>query len=272
MNIRLIYKTAVAALMLPAAMLFSSCDEEYLTFDTENPGIYFTRDTLEYSFGVTPIEINKYTFNVPVRIMSVLSDEARPIGYVVNPEKTTAVEGVHYEFGEAVILPNSIEGYIPVTFLRDNLNEIDEEGNKKRYELSIRLVGNGYFEPTLDELSQVRLIKFDDRIEQPNWLIADGSKKWPEAFGSWHPFTFIKIVEYFHALEDVLPETYMSMVKSYGENLENIPQGDINYHLIIFRKHIILPLYEYINNADNREEILKKYPDYPFDVPHPYGA
>ena len=270
MNIRTIYRTVVAAFFLPVAMLLSSCDEEYLVFDTTNPGVYFTRDTLEYSFGVTPVEIKRYTFNVPVRIMAALSDETRPIGYVVNADKTTAIEGVHYEFGDAVIPPNSIDGYIPVTFFRENLK--DEEGNKIRFQLSLQLVENGYFEPALDNLSQVRLLKFDDMIEQPKWYTAHGTKKWPEAFGSWHPYTFIKIVEYFHALEDILPETYAKMVKSFGENLENVPYGDFNAYSVILRKYIVSPLYNFINDPANRVSILEEYPDYPFDIPDPYAA
>lgn len=269
--IKTIYKALVAAIILPAAMFFSSCDEEYLVFDTGAPGIYFTRDTLEYSFGVTPVEIKRYTFKVPVKIMAALSKESRPIGYEVNHEKTTAVEGVHYEFGEAVILPDSINGYIPVTFFRENLEGNYSDGYES-YQICLELVDNGHFAPTLDPLSQVRILKFDNAIEQPDWRIYDGSKKWPASFGSWHPFTFIKIVENFHALEDILPETYAKIVKSYGENLENIPYGDYNEYAVIFRKYIILPLYEYINDPVNREFILSEYPDYPFDVPDPYAA
>lgn len=271
MNIRFIYKTVVAALMLPLTMLFSSCDEEYLMFDTESPGIYFTKDTLEYSFSVTPFEIKRYTYNVPVRIMAGISNVVRPIGYVVNSEYTTAEEGVHYEFGDAVILPDSINGYIPVTFIRENL-EGDYAGGYTRYKLCLELVGNEYFTPTLDSLSQVRIISFDNAIEQPAWYTAHGTKKWPEAFGSWHPLTFIKIVENFHALESILPETYAKIVKSFGENLENIPYGDFNQYSVIFRKYIILPLYNFTNDPANRDLILSEYPDYPFDVPNPYDA
>ena len=269
-NIRTIYKALVAVLMLPATMLFSSCDEEYLVFDTGNPGIYFTKDTLDYSFSVTPVEIKRYTCNVPVRIMAMVSDKSRPIGYKVDPARTTAVEGVHYEFGEAVVLPDSINGYIPVTFFRENL-EGDYHSGYTRYQLCLELVDNGYFAPTLNAVDQVHFVRFDNSIDQPDWKVASGEKKWPEAFGSWHPYTFIKIVEYFHAIEDFLPETYAKMVKDYGENLENIPYGDYNQYSVIFRKYIVSPLYNYINDPANRELILQEYPDYPFDVPDPYA-
>ncbi len=271
MNLRTIYKT-LAAVILPATMLFSSCNEEYLVFDTSNPGIYFTKETLNYSFGVTPVEVKRYTYKVPVRIMAGLSKVKRPIGYVVNPDLTTAVEGLHYEFGEAVIEPDSINGYIPVTFFRENLEGTYATGYT-RYDLCLELVDNGHFAPTLDAAQHTRVLTFDNAIEQPEWYTAHGNKKWPEAFGSWHPFTFIKIIEYFHELENILPETYEKIVNDFGENLENIPYGDYNAYAVIFRKYIIQPLYTFINDPENRKNIIDvEYDDYPYDVPDPYAA
>lgn len=269
MTIRRFCKYAIATLLLPAAIMFSSCDEEYLVFDVNNPGIYFTRDTLEYSFSVTPIEVKRYTYNVPVRIMASVSDKARPIGFMVDPDSTNAVEGKHYELGEAVILPDSINGYIPITFIRDNLEGTYATGYT-RYKICLRLVDNGHFAPTLDSLSQVRMVKFDNAIDQPAWYTAHGDKKWPSQLGSWHPYTFIKMIELFHEIEHVLPETYYNMVAEYGENLENVPQGNFKLYDVTMRKYIYYPLYTFINDPANRDMILKEYPDYPFDVPNPY--
>lgn len=269
MTIRRFCKYTIVTLLLSAATMFSSCDEEYLVFDVNNPGIYFTRDTLEYSFSVTPIEVKRYTYNVPVRIMASVSDKTRPIGFMTDPDSTNAVEGTHYELGEAVILPDSINGYIPITFIRENLEGTYATGYT-RYKICLRLVDNGYFAPTLDSLSQVRMVKFDNAIEQPAWYTAHGDKKWPSELGSWHPYTFIKVVELFHELENILPETYYNMVAEYGENLENVPQGNFKLYDVTMRKYIYLPLYTFINDPANREMILKEYPDYPFDVPNPY--
>jgi len=269
MTIKRFCKYALATLLLPVATMFSSCDEEYLVFDTNNPGIYFTRDTLEYSFSVTPIEVKRYTYNVPVRIMASVSDKTRPIGFMVDSDSTTAVEGTHYELGEAVILPDSINGYIPITFIRENLEGTYATGYT-RYRICLRLVDNGHFAPTLDSLSQVRMVKFDNAIDQPAWYTAHGDKKWPSELGSWHPYTFIKVVELFHELENILPETYYNMVAEYGENLENVPYGNFKLYDVTMRKYIYLPLYTFINDPANREMILKEYPDYPFDVPNPY--
>ena len=46
------------ALLLPSIMFFTACDDEdYMRFDLSHSGVYFTKDTLNYSFGVTPVEI-----------------------------------------------------------------------------------------------------------------------------------------------------------------------------------------------------------------------
>ena len=58
------------ALVLPSIMFFTACDDEdYMRFDLSHSGVYFTKDTLNYSFGVTPVEIREYTYNIPVKVM-----------------------------------------------------------------------------------------------------------------------------------------------------------------------------------------------------------
>lgn len=271
MTIRNLYKYAAAALLLPILTLLYSCDEEYLVFDTKTPGIYFTRDTLEYSFSVTPPEIKRYTFNVPVRIMAELSNQSRPIGFDVIPDSTNAVEGEHYEIGEAVILPDSINGYIPITFFREKLEGTYATGYT-RYKICLELVDNGYFAPTLDSASQVRIVRFDNSIDQPAWYTAHGDKRWPTELGTWHPYTFIKVVELFHAIEEVLPETYYNMVAQYGENLENVPAGYFSLFEVTMKKYVFYPLYQFVNDPVNITMIKNEYPDYPFDIPNPYEA
>ena len=266
-----------AMLSLAAIMLLAACQEtEYLKFDMSHNGIYFTRDTLKYSFSVTPLDVNSHLFKVPVKVLGGLSGTEREVAYRVNPDSTTAVEGVHYTLGKAVILPDSIEGYIPVTILRDNLEGSYSEGYTS-YSLCIELVKNNDFIPTLDSLSQVRVLRFDNAIDIPDWLDYKGEKIWRPGnphpqLGDWHPYTFIKLVEQFHTIKDIIPETYEKMVQYYGgENLENVPYASFYPYLPIIRKYVLVPLYEYFSNEANREEILAMYPDYPFNFPDPYA-
>ena len=256
---------------LAVALLAASCSEtDYMTFDSARDGVYFTRDTLTYSFSVTPMEVRTYTYHIPFRIMGATSSAPRQVAYAIVPDQTTAQKGVQYNIGEAILQPDSINGYIPVEILRDGLAGNYTDGYTK-YTLTLDLKANGNFQPTLDSLSQRRTLTFDNAIEQPNWLSAHGEKVWTVSIlGVWHPLKFIKMVEYFHALEDILPETYKKMVAAYGENLENISYGDPYVYRTIFQKYIYSPMYDYFNDPANHDAIVAEYPDFPFDFPNPF--
>ena len=253
------------------AMTAVSCSEtDYMTFDTARNGIYFTKDTLNYSFSVTPIEIKTHTYKIPFRIMGSTSSQPRTVAYTVVAEKTTAKQGVQYNIGEAVVEPDSINGYIPVEILRNGLEGTYATGYT-RYTLHIELKSNDNFFPTLNAAAQSRTLTFDNAVEQPEWYSAHGDKVWDKAtLGVWHPYTFIKMVEYFHAINDILPETYKKMVAAYGENLENIPYGDPYVFRSIFKKYIYQPMYEFFGDPANHDMIVTAYPDFPFDFPNPY--
>lgn len=263
-------------LTLIGAFCLTSCEEtEYLKFDASHNGVYFTQDELKYSFSVTADSIRSYLFKIPIQILGRTSDVEREVAYRVNPDSTDATEGTHYTLGKAIIAPDSITGYIPVTILRDNLEGNYEKGYTT-YRLCIELVENDNFIPTLDTLSQVRTLRFDNSIDNPEWLNWEGIKIWRPGnphkdLGSWHPYTFIKTVEYFKKIKEVLPETYEKMVKYYGgENLEKVPYADFHPYSYVMKKYVFAPLYEYFHDEANREDILKMYPDYPFDFPNPY--
>jgi hypothetical protein len=270
MNIINIIKRAMFATVIPAVVFLASCDDEnYLKFDISNSGVYFTKDTLNYSFSVTPIDVKTYTYHIPVKVMGGISDIKRPIGFYVDPDSTIAEEGVHFTIGEACIMPDSIMGSIPVTIYRDKLEGTYATGYT-RYKLCVRLVQNDYFTPTLDSLHQVRILRFDNSVDQPEWYNAHGEKVWQKKYlGEWHPLKFIKMVEFFHAVKDIQPETYKAMVKLYGENLEHIEFGDPYQYRTVFIKYIYTPMYNYFNDPAERDYILSNFPDFPFDFPDP---
>ena len=257
---------------LATATIAISCSEtDYMTFDSADSGVYFTKDTLNYSFGVTPIEVKTYTYNVPFRIMGPTSKDKRTVKFSVDPKRTTAVAGKQYNIGDAVVLPDSINGYIPVEILRDGLEGTYSTGYTK-YTLVLALEENNFFKPTLDSARQWRTLTFDNAIEQPEWYNAHGDKVWNTSqLGVWHPYKFIKMVEYFHAIGEILPETYRKMVEAYGENLEHIPYGDPYVYATIFKKYIYQPMYTFFNDPANHDMITDAYPDFPFDFPNPYG-
>ena len=266
-------------LSLIGVLCFASCSEtEYLKFDASHNGVYFTQEKLKYSFSVTADSIRSYLFKMPIQILGRTSSVEREVAYSVTPDSTDAVEGLHYILGRAIIAPDSITGYIPVTILRDNLEGSYAEGYKT-YRLYIELEENENFTPTLDTLSQARLLQFDNAIDIPEWVDYKGDKIWRPGnphpdLGDWHPYTFIKLVEQFHTIQYVenMYETYQKMVAYYGgENLERVPYASFTPYTHIMRKYVLAPLYEYFSDEANKEEILKMYPDYPFNFPNPYA-
>lgn len=272
-----LFNKIIVAISFFCAFGFVSCNEyDYLKFDISHCGVYFTKDTLKYSFSVTPLEIKEYEFKVPLKILGGLSNNEREVAYRINPEHTNAVEGVHYNIGKAVILPDSIEGYIPVIILRDSLKGNYDDGYE-RYSLCIELVENSNFTPTLDSISQVRILQFDNAIDIPDWFDWEKKKIWRpgnphDNLGSWHPYTYMKLVEQFHTVKDVpnMEETYEKMVALYGEYLEHVPYASFSDYMHIIRKYVLAPLYDYFSNPENEDEIMSLYPDYPFDFPDPY--
>ena len=271
--------TKYIVLSFLVAVCFTACSEtEYLKFDASHNGVYFTKEKLKYSFSVTADSIDSYLFKMPIQILGRTSGVDREVAYSVNPDSTDAVEGVHYTLGKAIIAPDSITGYIPVTILRRNLEGSYAEGYKT-YRLYIELEENDNFIPTLDTLSQARLLQFDNAIDIPEWVDYKGDKIWRPGnphpdLGDWHPYTFIKLVEQFHTIQYVenMYETYQKMVVYYGgENLERVPYASFNPYKHIMSKYVLAPLYEYFSDEANREEILKMYPDYPFNFPNPYA-
>ena len=269
-------KRIFLAAMLPAVALIASCDDDnYMKFDLGNSGIYFTKDTLNYSFSVTPVEVKTHTYNIPVQVMGGISKVKRPIGYYIDPDSTFAEEGVQYTIGEACIMPDSIVGYIPVTIYRDKLE--GSYPDYTRYKLCIRLIPNNHFTPTLDSLHQVRMFRFDNSVAQPEWHNAAGEKVWPSKYlGVWHPLKFIKMVEYFRAVKNILPETYKDMAELYGEYLEHIEFGDTYRYRTTFIKYVYAPMYEYFNDPANEETIEMDFPDFFIggynDMPNPYNV
>lgn len=252
-------------------MLFVACEEHYLKYDTGYCGVYFTNDTLNYSFGIMPVEYKSHTYRIPVSVMGNISKEKRDIGYNIL-DLTEAEEGVHYTIGDAYVLPDSIIGYIPVTVYRDKLEGTYATGYQT-YKLCLQLSANDNFVPTLDSLHQVLVFTFDNAVEQPGWYNDYGEKIWSlEKLGQWHPYKYIKMVEYFHEIEKINPETYYKMVAEYGENLEHIKNGDPENFKTTFDKYIYYPMYLFFSDPANRETIESEFSDFPFDFPNPYAG
>lgn len=290
-DIKLLHHTLRASLLPFSLLLLAACTEnDYITYSADDNGIYFAGDTMIYSFSVTPVDTLTHVINVPVKVMGTLSDHPRTFSYTVerqmpsdslqkliyvpvNEDFVWAEESVQYRLPTEVTIPaGKTLGFIPITIYRNELKGNYYDGYQ-HYRLVIRLAANDSFTPTLSEKDQLRVVQFDNAIDQPAWYDAYGEKVWykPE-LGEWHPYKLIKLVEYFHDVKEVLPETYVKMVALYGENLENVPYGDFHVYRTIFRKYIYARMYEHFNDPANRDMILALYPDFIFDFPNPFGG
>ncbi len=244
------FKALLCCFALSTLILNNSCKEtDYMTFNENYSGIYFLKDSMHYSFGITPIEKRVHTHLVPLQILGKPSSYDREFKVLIlnatgNEE---AQQGVQFQLPEKLyVLADSINAYLPIEILRDGLAGDDNTGYTK-YELRLQLVENNEFVPTLSPADQQVVITFDNAVERPEWYNADGEKTWIlTRFGEWHPIKLIKFVEYFHStLKENAPSTYNKMVEAYGENLEHIPYGwpsDFSYTVV---KYIMNPMYEY---------------------------
>ena len=251
-----IYISSVTA--LAAGLLFlASCQKtDYITFDPTFTGIYFQEDSIYYSFGVTPLEVHSYDLKVPVRIMGEAAKTDRHFSVTVLPEKTTAVEGVNYTIADSFTLEaDSINGYIPVTILRDHLEDDD-------FKLYLKLEETGDFKPVNEQYKET-IIHFNNKVEPPTWKDYAGRPTWPSyQLGSWNPLTYIKFIELFRELEEKAPDSYYAMVALFGPDLKSVTYGwayDYDYTL---KKFVLIPLYQYF---------MEQHPELGVVIPRPSG-
>ncbi|AFD06098.1 hypothetical protein Solca_0988 [Solitalea canadensis DSM 3403] len=251
----LLLKITLAA--LAGGILFNSCEkEEQELFDKDFVGIYFHMDSIYYSFGVTPLDIQSYDLKVPVSIMGKPQHVDRIFSAEVIADKTTAAAGEHYSLtNEFVVKKDSIYGYITMRINRVRLGTND-------YKVCFKLLEKNGFVP-VNEPYKTAVVHFNNRVEKPNWKDWNNKPTWPtNQLGNWNPLTYIKFIELFRAMEQKAPETYAVMVKLYGKDLEHVTYGwpwDYNQTMI---KYTLIPLYQYF---------VEQHPELGVVIPRPSG-
>lgn len=105
-------------LMLVAA----SCTKEDLIPYEQDPRIYFSKvirnsgkygDSINYTFGVKPLDLQVDTVILQLNIMGLATDADRTINLMVE-DSSTAVKGYHYNFGPLVMPAGKYTTEIPV--------------------------------------------------------------------------------------------------------------------------------------------------------------
>lgn len=243
---RYIHQIKNISLILITILALSSCKENVFQAEEFKSGLYFINDSTDYSFGITPLEVESHIFELPVQIMGAPISQDRAFKVKVIAENTTAIENVHYEIPAILtIKADSVKGSLLLNILRnDLLND--------SFKLTLSIVETEDFVPVSASMSKT-IITFNNRVEQPNWLAKKSwnsdemIKTWPRSrLGNWNPLTYVKFMELFAAMESQVPDTYNGMIKTYGGPLlPNFP-GDWawNYDFTL-SKYVLIPMYRY---------------------------
>ncbi len=242
-------------LFLFIGLCIASCRKtDYPTFDDSVIDIYFTQDSVSYSFGVTPLSTTEHVIKLPVRIIGApMKDLARNFKIEVVDKRTNAESPLHYTVPEQLTLDkDSVNTFVPVTLKRSDLGDSE-------WAVAFRLLPNDYFNPTAQtekEISCEAIITFNNIVSKPNWTNWSGNFAWVENYmGPWNPIVYVTFMDFFHQLEEKVPATYKALVERYGENLDQKynhpymgPQDfggwdyDFDYTL---QKYVLGPMYEY---------------------------
>lgn len=90
-HMRKITYIIISCLFVSFGTGLTSCNEQdYKLFDSSRTGIYFTEDSVVYSFGVTKLEVTSHEMELPVKIMGAPVKEERSFKVEVVTDKTTA--------------------------------------------------------------------------------------------------------------------------------------------------------------------------------------
>lgn len=113
-------------------MLTASCEKEMKSYDGME-GVYFAQQWGSSNYSEWPYRpftnvelvklpgtVTEYTANIKVMITGAVKDYDRYFNVAINPDSTTAVEGVHYKpLAESVLVAaNATYAYIPVVVKR----------------------------------------------------------------------------------------------------------------------------------------------------------
>lgn len=251
-----ILKTILFIVLGAGALMNYSCKEGSLAeYDPEFAGIYFQNDSLRYSFGVTPFEIDRHNLEIPVKIMGAPVSYDRSFTVTIDPSKSTAEPNVHYQIEKEFVIPaDSVNGVIDLVILREPLG--DDE-----FKLSFSLDDAGDFKPVNEKFKNL-VVYFNNRVDPPDWKDFWGEFSWPDyKLGAWDPLTYIKFIELFREMKHIVPDTYQSMVNEFGEDMKNVEFGWAWDYDKSLTKYVLIPLYQYFMEENPELGIVIPRPD-----------
>jgi len=184
-------------LILSGFLFFAAaCDENNDGYYDNQPRLYFPAETdsLNYSFGDKLPEYNRHIVYFPVKMLGPKATREMKFKVSLDPEKTTAREGVHFTAlaAEYTFSVDSVNAYIPIELLRD---EIPEE--EITYRIVLHIEASPDFELGIKE-NLTGILTFNNFLEEPGW--------WQNMFFSYAP--------------NYKPGMYQRLIAYYGHPLE----------------------------------------------------
>lgn len=171
------------ALCCACGLLAVACETKELTEYKNDPRIYFTADSINYSFYMEKSTKLRDTLWFGVRAMGMPEKAERTFRLkVVTPDTVpVAIEGVHYiGFDDPEVAPylkisaEKAETSVPLIVLRDSSLQ------KEEYVLDIALEANENFRLGINTRLQMRFKITDRSIKPRNW-----DSMWKGIFGEW---------------------------------------------------------------------------------------
>lgn len=201
--------------------MFCACEDNEDGFYDNVYRIYFPEETdsLNFTFGDKLQEYHRHIINLPVRLMGVKT--TRELKFKVEVDTaSTAEEGVHFAEiqSEYTFLVDSVNAYIPIELIRDNLSD----GYNAVYKIVLNLVPSDDFQLGSKQHLQ-GIITFNNFLEEPSW--------WYSVFGYsyalYHPGMYQRLIAYFGGPleEDYVWANYLKMMYVFKHEVFDYAQA-----------------------------------------------
>ena len=206
-------RSIILLYFLSLALLWGCEKKEIDVFSTDDTGIYFQpvssyiygtttefySDSIAYSFASENASVESSVLRATVRTMGKVADYNRPFKVIVDPEGTTAIEGVHYEVNlDTCYIPaGESTAYVRVRFFRTS------DLLTGRVRLQLRLQDNEYFTCYFNEYKSTNsytatgtqisgvtyVFSVSEEYKEPSYWNWFGI----EFFGDWTPQKFLVV-------------------------------------------------------------------------------
>ncbi|WP_294142347.1 DUF4843 domain-containing protein [uncultured Sanguibacteroides sp.] len=156
-------------------LLFIGCDDNGDDgYYHDRNKVYFLEDSVLVRLGEMPVEVKKYVYRVPVKVLGKPVQENTKFRVKVDQKATTAPLNSYTAIPQEIeVLKDSVNAYIPVELIRDNIEgEIDTT-----FRIVLYLESSENFELGPQESLETRIL-FTNYLMKPDWWVYLESLYW----------------------------------------------------------------------------------------------